>query len=471
MKKLAKTVFSLALALCLVLSMGGAAFADWDIAVGSITVSATESGQTVSQDNGQQNVADSNPIITGSSNTNTVSINAEAGATANVTIDDLKIDLDYVDSDAAPIKVTGDGNVNIELDGDNSLSIELSENGRAGLEKNDADSKGTLTITDKDDNGSLVAKNIHGLGAGIGGSNNNSTSNITIEGGTINASGARSSAAIGGGNGGNAEGIHITGGTINAGGGVGGAGIGAGGGDTEYARDIVISGDANVTASSHYGAGIGGGSGTKDVSGIEISGDATVNAKSSGGAAIGTGSATGNVGTIVISDNAQVKAETEDMYPFDGDVGAPIGKGGANRNTGVKVTPDTSKLTSKGSVTTDIRKMTQGQISSVEMTTLVGSYVPSAASSTAVDFLTPSYYVVEGKDAEWIKGCGEELRILLNSDKVEKVYIDGVEVEFEINSDGEVVISADVLEALDNGEHEIEFVFADGSCKMTFTVK
>lgn len=35
------------------------------------------------------------------------------------------------------------------------------------------------------------------------------------------------------------------------------------------------------------------------------------------------------------------------MYPFDGDVGVPIGKGGANRNTGVKVTPDTSKLTLK----------------------------------------------------------------------------------------------------------------------------
>lgn len=115
--------------------------------------------------------------------------------------------------------------------------------------------------------------------------------------------------------------------------------------------------------------------------------------------------------------------------------------------------------------------MVKGQLVCVEKTELVGSYVPSAASSTAVEVLTPSYYVVEGKDAEWLMGCGEELRILLNSDKVEKVYIDGVEVEFEINSDGEVVISADVLEALDNGEHEMEFVFADGSYKMMFTVK
>ena len=50
-----------------------------------------------------------------------------------------------------------------------------------------------------------------------------------------------------------------------------------------------------------------------------------------------------------------------------------------------------------------------------------------------------------------------------------KVLIDGVEVEFTVAEDGTVTIASAVIEALDAGTHEIEFVFADGSCTTTFT--
>lgn len=36
---------------------------------------------------------------------------------------------------------------------------------------------------------------------------------------------------------------------------------------------------------------------------------------------------------------------------------------------------------------------------------------------------------------------------------------------------GEILIPSEVLEALEAGEHEIEFIFADGSCKTEFTIK
>ena len=77
---------------------------------------------------------------------NTITINASENATANVTISDVNINT----SDAA-VFTKGKGNVNIELDGTNTLK---SSNWHAGLEKNN---DGKLTITDKNENGKLIA--------------------------------------------------------------------------------------------------------------------------------------------------------------------------------------------------------------------------------------------------------------------------------------------------------------------------
>lgn len=473
MKKLAKTVFSLALALCLVLSLGGAAFADtYYIEDGSITVNASESGQTVSQGDAHQNTPDAAPIISNrdseTASSNTVTINAEAGATANVTFDDLNISSGY----DASVSVIGDGDVSIELDGNNSLLVGDGNSVHAALEKNDATSTGTLTITDKDGDGKLMASSTGGYGAGIGGSQYNSTSNITIEGGEINASAAKSAAGIGGGSGGtnvggSAENIRITGGKIDATGGAGGgAGIGSGG-RGEYARDIVISGDAEVKAGGYFSAGIGGGSDSKGTS-ITISGNAKVNASSVTGGAIGSGEG-GSVDSIVISDNAEVTAEIDtEKETYGSNCGVPFGAG-----YGKEFAPDTSKLTSKGSVKTIDSKKNEN--------TIVGAYTPpppapapeSSGNSAEVIVLpiAASYHVIDGKDAEWVKGSGEALTFRLSFHKVEKVLIDGTEVDFDINDDGDVVISADTLETLTSGNHEIRFVFPDGSCKTNITVK
>ena len=81
------------------------------------------------------------------------------------------------------------------------------------------------------------------------------------------------------------------------------------------------------------------------------------------------------------------------------------------------------------------------------------------------------YFVIEGKDAEWTKGSDAQLKFRLNSADLLKVLIDGVEVEFTVADDGTVTLASAVLEALDAGEHEITFVFADGSCSTHFTVK
>lgn len=435
MKKLFKSLFSLALALCLMLSLGTAAFADnWDISIGDITVSAAESGQNVSQ--GEVSKADSAPVISGTSDTNTVTISAAENTTANVTFDNLNISIGGTEAGKSPVSVKGDGNVNIELNGDNVLKVEHPDSSHAALEKNDSDGTGTLTITDKDGNGSLNA-DAKGQGAGIGSAQNNGTSNINIEGGNITAGSNKSGAAIGSGSGGSADGIHISGGTVKASAGATGAAIGSGSAD-----DIQISGDAKVEANAWLGAAIG--------SGID-----------------------GSVGTVTISDNAQVttnnKPQTYPNYAIGDGIGA--GDGGDKKNFVL----DTSKLTSKGSVTMETMAIdsSTGEFYLDKTTVIVGSYVPpvaAVAAASATQPLCARYYVIIGNNAAWAAGSAEELAFKLNSDEVIKVLIDGEEVEFEVSDSGEVVIPAEVLEALDPGTHEIEFIFADGSCETVFNI-
>ena len=137
-------------------------------------------------------------------------------------LDNVNIDRsnDGYENHKAALTVKGKGDTEIELDGDNILK---GGEKHAGLEKNDSDGTGTLTI--KDDNkaadgskGSLLAKGGE-YGAGIGGGECQDTSHITVTGGKITAVSGRRAAGIGGGR--------------NAGG------------------DITISGDATVAAEAH----------------------------------------------------------------------------------------------------------------------------------------------------------------------------------------------------------------------------
>ena len=190
----------------------------WDLGKGDITVTATETSQTVSQVNGDSKV-DDNPVITsnGTATSNTITIEAAAGAEANVTLENVNIN-----TGGAAITTSGDGSVNIELDGANKVQ---SGTYHAGVEKTN---DGTLTITDTDqDNGSLTATGGQ-RGAGIGGGYQASSSNITISGGKVTANGGQWAAGIGGGEDGNGSHITIEGGTVTANGGYGAAGIGGG---------------------------------------------------------------------------------------------------------------------------------------------------------------------------------------------------------------------------------------------------
>ena len=192
----------------IVVSSGIPAYAArWDIANGDITVKAGDTegtnkvtqGETIDKD-------DTNTVITGESDKNTVTIDTSKGD-VDVTFDDLKIDVSGkkegdgsddgpIDESKAAVTVQGDHDAAIELDGDNELK---SGGYNAGLEKNEHESKGTLTIKDdKGKDGSLTAEGGFG-GAGIGGGIESTGSNITIRGGAVEAVGGSNAAGIGDG--------------------------------------------------------------------------------------------------------------------------------------------------------------------------------------------------------------------------------------------------------------------------------
>ena len=281
--------------------------ARWDIADGDITVKGASDGSgnynEVKQGDKDFEKDEGETVITGESKENTVTIDT-SGGNVDVTFDDLKIDVSgkkaEVDSGSgheskAAVTVQGGGDATIELDGDNELK---SGSKNAGLEKNEHESKGTLTIKDdKGKDGSLTAEGGGDGGAGIGGKHESGAGNIGITGGTIKAVGGEGAAGIGGGVYGTGRDIEISGGKVSA---TGGAA------------------DEKLDASRPGAAGIGDGAGTEkgeaypdappsNPNNIYISGDAEVEAKagaSTGGetAAIG-GGLVGEIPNDALSDD------------------------------------------------------------------------------------------------------------------------------------------------------------------------
>ena len=289
-------------------------------------------------------------------NTITV-INNFADKVLNLTLKDVKIDVSDTGGDnfefednqrgKAALSVQGKGNVEIELDGNNELKSGAS---RAGLEKT---STGKLTL--KDDNkeaGSLTATG-GASAAGIGGGFQGNGENITITGGTVNATGSEGGAGIGGGTGGGMGGsgnnITITGGTVTAAGGSLGAGIG--GGQDGNGENITIKGGTVAAAGGERGAGIGGGeNGNGDR--ITITGGVVNAAGGSSGAGIG-GGADGSGSKVTVSGAAQVTTtagKSDDMHG----AGATIGSGG-NRTPG-------GELVDGKEIQADISHLTPGYI-------------------------------------------------------------------------------------------------------------
>ena len=184
----------------IVVSSGISAYAiQWDIAKGDITVRADDAEGKNRVTQGETTKEDTDTVITGKSEEHTVTIDTSEGK-VDVTFDDLEIDVSG--KGKAAVRVEGDGDAAIELDGKNELK---SGSGNAGLEKNEHESEGTLTIKDdKGKDGSLTAEGGDG-GAGIGGGAERTGSNIIIRGGTIEAVGGSNAAGIGDGVGARSE--------------------------------------------------------------------------------------------------------------------------------------------------------------------------------------------------------------------------------------------------------------------------
>ena len=291
---------ALVLTAAMLTALTAPAFAEtWDIEKGDITVKAgdTEGTNKVSQGT-IIDKEDTNTVITGKSDKNTVTIEAEnKDDKVEVTLKDLNIDASR--GSEAAVSVTGKGNTNIELDGDNELK---SGAGHAGLEHNKTDTSGELTIQDKDKNGSLEA--VGGFkGAGIGSAGSNDAQ-VKITGGNITATSDDWGAGIGSGSDGTAY-VEITGGEINATGGYLGAGIGGG---CNGSGNVTISGGGITAAGGEGAAGIGGG--YYNGATVTITGDAVIKNASNTKYGAGIGGGYGYDGDVTISGNAKIENAT-----------------------------------------------------------------------------------------------------------------------------------------------------------------
>ena len=261
----------------MLITLAAPAFAGtWCIDEGNITVKAgdTKGKNTVSQGN-KKDVEDTNTIITGTSDKNTVTIDTSKG-NVDVTFDDLNIDASS--RKEAAMSVTGSGNTTIKLDGDNHLT---GGNGSSGI-----DSIGSLTIYGGE-NDSLTAKG--GSGADGSGGDGIHSGSLTIYGGTVNANGGN----CGDGNysdGGSgirisSHSLTIYDGTVNAKGGNGGSLVGGSG--ISNGGSLTVS-DGTVTAKGGNGDSKDGygGDGIRSGGVVTISGN-TVNAAGGYGGKVG----------------------------------------------------------------------------------------------------------------------------------------------------------------------------------------
>ena len=335
-----KKIVSTLLALLLFVSLPMSALAaTWDIGNGDIIVNAGSGGQTVRQGGGAA-IPDSAPVITGTSKENNVTINADSGQTASVTLSGVNIDVR--DKGKAAVSTNGEGNVNIELNGSNALK---SGHSHAGLEKNN---DGNLTIQDKDKDGSLNAKGGQD-GAGIGGGSSGAGSDITITGGKVTARGGNYGAGIGGGAYGNGSDITVTGGEVTANSGNYGAGIGGGGWGN--GNNISISGGKVTATGGTFAAGIGGGM-HRDGNDITISGGEVSAAGGRCGAGIGGGLDARGSGDVTVSGDAKLKVRGGKTG--DDGQGAGIGNGGVRDQNGpvngTEVEPDICALNPSGKI-------------------------------------------------------------------------------------------------------------------------
>ena len=308
-QQLALRVLSTAALMAMVSSIATAAFADtYDLNKGSVTVKTKDDGITyVTQKNTEINEHPDDTGVTitsgGEKTSNTITVETAKDQTTDVTLENVHIEVDTTDAKSGAIEIKGDGNTNLELNGDNTVLVKNGwEEEHAAIEKADKYGTGTLTIKDDlNDDGTPKDKDENGNAAGG-------------DTGKLLAGGFHQAAAIGGGGTDDTactSNITITGGDITASGGSYGAGIG--GGAYGAGTNIRIEGNADVTAFAGGGAAIGSGYQSAGNSDITITDHATVEAASENGCGIGQGLNASGKATITISGNASVNAEVFNM--------------------------------------------------------------------------------------------------------------------------------------------------------------
>ena len=314
-KKLAQRAASAALAACMMFTLSAPALAESTNALMQLSINSRSSiarlneQNSIPEDAKTLNIADGNIevsvnaegvqtakqgdqtytgvfVVTGTSTTNKLVIKGDSGTAAKVYLKDLHITV----SSGAAVSVSE--NVDLYIEGSSVLQ---SGKNCAGIQKED---DGQLTI---DGSGSLEATGGES-GAGIGGASGKPGNNITINGGTITASGKAGygwGAGIGGGKGQGGSNITIRGGNVKAIPGAEAAGIG--GGFKGNGTDISIEG-GTVYAESGGGNGgtaaIGGGRAGGNGENIQITGG-DITLKKAGAADIGIG---GKGGEISVAD-------------------------------------------------------------------------------------------------------------------------------------------------------------------------
>ena len=292
---------------------------------GAFTVTGGEENTDYTYSDGLLTINTGTPITIKNTNPDeptTDCIEVAYGVKADITLAGVNIDVSSTGSSnklgnaAFKIADNSTGNVTITLaDGTNNILV--SGWGCAGLEKNgEAASIGRLEITRATGTtGTLTAKGGY-CGAGIGGGNNGSVSDIWIVGAEVTATGGYSGAGIGGGSNGSVSTINIDHAEVEATGGYNGAGIG--GGYKGSVSTININYAEVKAKGGDYGAGIGGGN-SGSVSGIGIIGAEVTATGGDYGAGIGGGNMNGSGETIYI--------ETSEVTATGGASGAGIGSG------------------------------------------------------------------------------------------------------------------------------------------------
>lgn len=340
MKKKRISAFFLTIAL-LSGSLSSTAYAaTWYMEDGDVIVSASESGQTVSQNN--NTIGDNDPTFTNRdsdvASDSSITITTSDDATANITIEDINLK----HSQESAIDVKGDSKADITVRGTNTINRK-DESSPSMIHVSDGDltlrGDGSLTLSGWTD-GAKIGSNGYSSDTGQGEEDFTGSIHITDD---VTISATREyynpsdtgSAAIGSGEKGNFTGtITIDGNAkVNADATWCGPGIGCGE-KGDYNGDIIIGGNAEVTASGgSASAGIGSGWDSTFSGGtITIKDNSKVTAIGSNGFSQNTSCSNPAIGasekanpdynpakapmngTITITDNAQVKIGSDTKF-------------------------------------------------------------------------------------------------------------------------------------------------------------